>query len=72
MWCFVRCINHNTFLDQGKEKNNYASTHIDSGLFVLKRAADDIDFISILIGTVQHQVCVDERRIVAVGMSSGA
>ncbi len=33
---------------------------------------DDVDFIATVIETVQNQVCVDERRVVAVGMSNGA
>jgi polyhydroxybutyrate depolymerase len=33
---------------------------------------DDVDFISTVIEIVKDQVCVDERRVVAVGMSNGA
>ncbi len=33
---------------------------------------NDVDFIATVIETVQNQVCVDERRVVAVGMSNGA
>ena len=33
---------------------------------------DDVDFIAAVIDAVQNQICVDERRVVATGMSNGA
>jgi polyhydroxybutyrate depolymerase len=33
---------------------------------------DDVDFIATVIENVKNEVCIDERRVVAAGMSNGA